>query len=80
MTAIYEVSVESSYVGPAPDNHILIRVAASSPMAACEHAERIAATKYAGANWAAIVYRFFAFRVRELTAAETFPELTPRSA
>ncbi len=73
MTIIYEVSVE--YNGRP---FTAVRVAARSPMAACESAERIACKQEHGDLAALRCY--FASRVRELTAAEAFPELTPQSA
>ncbi len=79
MTIIYEVSVNRTV------NNVVIdcgpmRVASSQPILACESAERLMAARHDRDNWATTLNQYFAYRVRELTAAEAFPELTPQSA
>ena len=66
MTILYEVQVERRDFGHCES----VRVASSEPILACEAAERIAAERLAGDDWAKIVHRFFAYSVRELTAAD----------
>lgn len=69
MTTIYNVDVERAGFGFCTS----IRTAASSPMLACEAAERIAAANLYGADWSKVVHQFFAYHVREMTAGEFIP-------
>lgn len=66
MTIFYEVSVERFGFGYC--DHV--KVAASKPELAAEAAERIAASRLAGDDWVKIIHQFFAYSVREMTAAE----------
>lgn len=66
MTIIYDVRVERAGFGYC----VSIRTAARSSILACEAAERIAARNLYGDAWAKVVHEFFAYSVKELTAAD----------
>lgn len=66
MTTLYNVDVERTGMGQCRR----IMVAASEPMLAAEHAERLAAMKLYGQEWASVVHQFFAYRVTELSGAD----------
>ena len=66
MNTIYDVQVERHGFGYCT----VIRTAASSPMLACETAERLAARELYGDDWAKVVHEFFAYQVRPIESAE----------
>lgn len=69
MTMFYEVQVERRGFGFCDSTN----VASSSPEVAAASAEKIIAKRLYGDDWAKVAHEFFAYSVREMTAAEFIP-------